>query len=160
MSNTQLKLSCTENHVYNLYTSLGNREDSGVDLYFPDDVVVPAGKTVLIDFKVVAVFTKYIQETNTTHPLPFFLLPRSSIYKTPLRMANSVGLIDRGYRNTLKVPVDNRSNEDYTIQSGTRLFQIAQSNLTYPDQVLCDNEPYVDKETTQRGLGGFGSTGT
>ena len=36
----------------------------------------------------------------------FYVYPRSSISKTPLRMANSVGIIDSGYRGNLKFAVD------------------------------------------------------
>ena len=44
---------------------------------------------------------------TTLEPCSFLLLPRSSISKTPLRLSNSVGLIDAGYRGELQAPVDN-----------------------------------------------------
>ena len=40
-------------------------------------------------------------------PQGFSLLPRSSIVKTPLRLSNSVGVIDRGYRGQVTAVVDN-----------------------------------------------------
>ena len=39
-------------------------------------------------------------------------MPRSSISKTPLRMSNSVGLIDGGYRGEIMASVDNISDDD------------------------------------------------
>ena len=82
------------------------------------------------------------------------LLPRSSISKTPLRLSNSVGLIDSGYRGVIQAPVDNISDEDYVIEEGTRLFQIVNSPLeTFKDIEIVDT-----LGDTDRGEGGFGST--
>ena len=82
-------------------------------------------------------------------------MPRSSISKTPIRLCNSVGLIDAGYRGEIMAAVDNIKQEDYTINFGQRLFQI----------VAMDGSPLsfelVDElSSTSRGAGGFGSTGT
>ena len=84
----------------------------------------------------------------------YYLLPRSSISKTPLRMANSIGLIDGGYRGEIMAVCDNIKNDSYKIEKGQRLFQI----------VAFDNSPIYYKLTdklsdTTRGIGGFGSTG-
>ena len=50
------------------------------------------------------------------------ILPRSSIgAKTPLRLSNSVGLIDSGYRGEIGVLYDNTSDEPYTINAGARI---------------------------------------
>ena len=81
-------------------------------------------------------------------------MPRSSIAKTPLRLCNSIGLIDGGYRGEIMAAVDNIKDEDYKIEKGQRLFQL----------VAMDGSPVkfelVDKLTdTTRGEGGFGSTG-
>ena len=45
---------------------------------------------------------------------------RSSISKTPLRMSNSIGLIDGGYRGELKVYVDNISDDPFELKKGNR----------------------------------------
>ena len=87
----------------------------------------------------------------------YWLLPRSSISKTPLRMKNSVGLIDAGYRGELLAAVDSRTSE-YTCSKGTRLFQ-----LSSPDLLPWDDIRIVDTipgGPTLRGAGGFGSTGS
>jgi dUTP pyrophosphatase len=121
--------------------------DSGFDLCCPEDCVVPAGGTVFVDLGV-----RCQMEGGATHG--YYLYPRSSLSKTPLRLANSVGIIDAGYRGTLKAAVDNRSGEDYTIKKGDRLFQICMPSL----------EPFgivfgVVDRATERGEGGMGSTG-
>ena len=74
--------------------------------------------------------------------------------KTPLRLANSVGIIDQGYRGNILAAVDNNGPNIYQIKKGQRLFQICSPDLT-PMLVKIVQE--LDK--TERGSGGFGSTG-
>lgn len=85
----------------------------------------------------------------------FWLLPRSSISKSPLRMANSVGLIDAGYRGVLMGAVDFRS--DFTAKVGERYFQIAGPELLPWTAIHIVSE--IPGGATLRGEGGFGSTG-
>jgi len=54
----------------------------------------------------------------------YYLFPRSSISKTPLRLANSIGLIDGGYRGEIVAMVDNIYDEDYEVKEGERYFQL------------------------------------
>ena len=52
--------------------------------------------------------------------------------KTPLRLANSVGIIDSGYRGHIKVTFDNKNDYDfmeYNIEFGSRLTQLCPPNL-------------------------------
>lgn len=84
----------------------------------------------------------------------FFLVPRSSIYKTGLMMANSVGIIDKSYRGELKAPVWSMTGNT-EVQTGDRLFQILA-----PDMGWIRNVRVVDSlPSTDRGTDGFGSTG-
>ena len=81
-------------------------------------------------------------------------MPRSSISKTPLRLSNSIGLIDGGYRGELMASCDNIKSDSYTIKEGERLFQLVAQN--------CSEIQYELKESlneSSRGSGGFGSTG-
>ena len=88
------------------------------------------------------------------NPLSYYLRARSSISKTPMRLANAVGVIDSGYRGNIKAALDNIRDEDYTIKKGSRLVQICSPTLS-PITVCI-----VDKVSeTDRGEGGFGSTG-
>ena len=84
------------------------------------------------------------------------IIPRSSIgAKTPLRLSNSVGLIDSGYRGELGVLYDNVSDEPWEIHAGDRIAQL----LVMPSyRFLAD---VVDVLTdSDRGEEGFGSSGT
>jgi dUTP pyrophosphatase len=83
----------------------------------------------------------------------FIMLPRSSISRTPLRLANSVGLIDAGYRGPLIAAVDGV----YNVGEHERLFQIVAPDLLPWDDVRIVSA--IPGGPTVRGTGGFGSTG-
>ena len=129
-----------------------NTGDSGLDLFFPEDVVVPANSLgFMVDLQIQS------EALKNDNNLSYWLMPRSSISKTPLRMSNSMGLIDAGYRGNIMVALDNHSSEPYTIQKDTRLFQICSPILEPIDlQVL---ELTENLSETERGNNGFGSTG-
>ena len=86
--------------------------------------------------------------------ISYYLYPRSSISNTPLRMSNSVGIIDAGYRGNIMAALDNHSDEPYVIKKGTRLFQICCPILSQINMKVVD-----ELSDTSRDTGGFGSTG-
>ena len=89
----------------------------------------------------------------------YYLYPRSSTgLKTPLRVANSVGIIDSGYRGNIKGCLTNIDNSSYTLQSGERYMQICPGNISYPF-VIKEVGDLNDLGGSSRGNGGFGSTG-
>lgn len=84
------------------------------------------------------------------------LFPRSSISKTPLRMANSVGVIDSGYKGEIKVPLYNTSDiEIVDIEKYERIAQL----VIIPISEVNELEVVDDLGSSDRGFGGFGSTG-
>jgi dUTPase len=84
----------------------------------------------------------------------FWLAPRSSIFKSGLIMANSMGVIDKSYRGELKAPVWSMTG-DSNVSYGDRLFQIVAPDMGWIRTVrMVDSLP-----GTERGAGGFGSTG-
>lgn len=127
--------------------------DAGFDLYsdqttvFSDPSSPPAGR---IHQQISAAFY------DTTRGLfrAYWLLPRSSISKTSLRLANSVGLIDAGYRGPIMAACDGK----YSVNSNERLFQLASPDLLPWDEIRVVSE--IPGGPTLRGSGGFGSTGT
>jgi dUTP pyrophosphatase len=142
-----LKIQPLSTHARDLYENHGHFHDgdAGLDLFVIDSLTVEPGETAIIKL--------YIACENTQGN-SYFLMPRSSISKTPLRQCNSVGLIDGSYRGEIMAAVDNVKNEPYTVEPGQRLFQL----------VAMDGSPIhielVSKLTeTGRGEGGFGSTG-
>ena len=71
-----------------------------------------------------------------------------------LAMANGVGVIDSDYRGELAMPVINQSNAPIRIENGQRIAQMLVMPVELPTPVLAD-----DLSQTERGTGGFGSTG-
>ena len=141
--------------------ALYNRSDdnAGFDLHCSDDTFVGT-TTTFIPFEIAVRLVKVEAMPNgqsdeylktDSH---FWLVPRSSIYKTGLMMANSVGVIDKSYRGELKAPVWSMTG-DSRVAYGDRLFQIVAPDMGWIRHVrMVDSIP-----GTSRGAGGFGSTG-
>lgn len=68
--------------------------------------------------------------------------------------ANGVGVIDSDYRGEVLVGLRNTSDTPYTVQPGDRVAQLLILPVELPELELCEQ-----LEETQRGAGGFGSTG-
>mgnify|MGYP006146794655 CR=1 FL=1 len=128
-----------------------HRGDAGLDLYCPGNLEILPGQTKCIDFKIQCEGLSDSDDRNVC----YYLYPRSSISKTPFRLANAVGIIDSGYRGNLMAMVDNTSNEVQTIQKGTRLFQICGRYLETIHLQLVE-----ELSDSERGNDGFGSTGS
>jgi len=157
--------------------------DSGFDLFTPFGFDVKSlltsdrvsthndRRTFTFDFNVrcsVAMFDDH----GNKYPSGFYLYPRSSLSKTPFRLANSVGIIDSGYRGTIMAKVDymgyteNPDREDtfemyifesYKVDRGSRYFQLCNPMLMPWDKI--ELVSVDDLDDTSRGTGGFGSTG-
>lgn len=155
----QLLIKASENikEYYFNHTS-AYEGDSGIDLFFPHDITIKPGSTILIDMEIACELRELnssfvIKGQSLFKNLSYYVYPRSSISKTPLRMSNCVGIIDSKYRHNIKVCVDNTSDSEYRIKRGDRLFQICDPNLR-PIKVLL-----VDKLSESSRGEGFGSSG-
>ncbi|MCX7772256.1 MAG: dUTP diphosphatase [Clostridia bacterium] len=143
-----------------------NPYDAGMDVCAAEDVVIKPGETVIIP-------------TGLKFAIPegyeIQVRPRSGIsYKTPLRLSNSPGTIDAGYRNELGILMTNTSPEgteldsrlftcedkgnnkgSYHIKKGERIAQLVLAEVPRMNLKVV---PSVLEIGTNRG-GGFGSTG-
>jgi len=138
--------------LYENHTSY-HEGDSGLDLFTTNDIVIPSK---CLSFKIdLQLACEAFVDKSKQGNISYYLYPRSSMgSKTPLRLSNSVGIIDASYRGNLIGIVDNLSDEDYRVPVGTRLFQLCSPNL----------EPITFQivnslSETSRGSGGLGSTG-
>lgn len=142
--------------------------DAGIDIFCKDEMV--AYKTGVTKVKTALKCSMYfVNEKRDYIPSGFYMYPRSSTgSSTPLRLANSVGIIDSGYRGELMGCFDNVHNlYDYPIEKYQRLLQICSPQLTYPIypvmvKTIEELDPFTessDKSYNERGAGGFGSTG-
>ena len=133
--------------VKNLYNNHDHfhEGDAGLDLFVINEQTIKAGESAFIHLQIACE-----NEENK----PYLLMPRSSISKTPLRLSNSIGLIDAGYRGEIIAAVDNIKDTDYKLEPGQRLFQIVAMDGSPISLKLID-----ELSETSRGSGGFGSTG-
>ena len=82
------------------------------------------------------------------------LYVRSSLGAQGLTLGNSVGVIDSGYRGELMIKLINNSGNDATIMAGSRIAQLLITPVALPAVV-----EVVEQTHSERGDGGFGSTG-
>lgn len=82
------------------------------------------------------------------------IFPRSSIHKTACRLSNCVGVIDSGYRGEISAVFDIPDWRTAAYQVGDRAAQII--IMPYPQ---VEFEEVEELSETERGTGGFGSTG-
>ena len=131
--------------------------DSGIDLFIPENYHnLEGNNTYFISHEIFCWMTD--SEDNL---VSYYLYPRSSLSKTALRMANSIGIIDSGYRGHIIAAIDTISNRDsslYKIDKYARLFQICAPTLAQIKLVV-EDEIELNSSNLQRGSGGFGSTG-
>ncbi len=143
------------NHYLTLQYNSLTSEDSGIDLYIPSNQSFDANEIGSINHQIRC----FMKDNKTGYTVGYYLYPRSSIYKYHLMMANSVGIIDAGYRGNIIAKV--RSFQDETkIDKGSKLFQICAPDLSPLNvRVLRSNEEYMAAEASARGANGFGSSG-
>ena len=140
--------------------------DAGFDLYVPEKYTFEMlGRNCMkkLDMGVKCAMKEKVKDLDIGNTwirnISYYLYPRSSIIKTPLRLANSVGIIDSGYRGNIIgafdcFPIDSV----FYVEKHTRLLQICSPTLKPLFVKLINAESELG--STGRGSGGFGSTGS
>ena len=134
--------------LMNEYAKLPTRgtvDSAGLDIYCPFHIKVPADSQKKIPLGIAVEIPKGHMG---------LLVPRSSMSKTPLRSASSIGIIDADYRGELSIAYENISCSDYMIFRGDRIAQL----IIVPIAIV-DVEETQTLSETERGDGGYGSTG-
>lgn len=121
--------------------------DAGFDLYAVERVRVKGGKTRVVPTGIKAAIPEGFE---------IQIRPRSGIsLKTNIRIANSPGTIDAGYRGEIGIIVHNLGTYDYVVEKGDRIAQGILKEVPHAVFKWVDELPESD-----RGEGGFNSTGT
>ena len=151
--------------------------DSGFDLFIPfdyseheygytDNRLSPVTFRAPLGVKCsMSHFNPSYKKSSATSASGYYLYPRSSIVKTPFRLSNSVGIIDSGYRGEIMAVVDNIDAAHNDMKTSitqymppmSRMFQICSPTLEPFMVKIVDSEEKLG--LTERGSGGFGSTG-
>lgn len=117
--------------------------DAGLDLYSPKDATIPPRGSVCIDTGV------HIEL------LPYTVgMVKSKSGLNVKYGLQSEGVIDAGYTGSIRVKLYNHSNDYYTINAGDKISQLVILPILTPELELVD-----ELDETERGNGGFGSTG-
>jgi dUTP pyrophosphatase len=124
-----------------------NRGDAGYDLRSSEEYRIEPGQRVLISTGIALAIPEGYAG---------FVQPRSGLaIKNGIAVLNTPGLIDSGYRDEIKVILINHDqHETFVVNRGDRIAQLVIQEYETIDWVITD-----DLESSDRGTGGFGSTG-
>ena len=120
--------------------------DAGMDIRSVEDIVIPAGKRALVHTGLVMLLPPMYEAQ---------VRPRSGLaLKSGITVLNTPGTIDSGYRGEVGVILANFGEADFQVKKGDKVAQIVIAPVTQPtiEETDCIDE-------TDRGSGGFGSTG-
>ena len=127
----------------------GSEYSAGADLYacMEETVTIQPGETVLI-------------KTGLAMAIPEgyagLIYSRSGLAtKKGLAPANKVGVVDADYRGEVMVPLHNHSRVAVEVEHGERIAQMVITPFLTAEYMLAE-----ELDETERGEGGFGSTGT
>lgn len=128
--------------------TFGSPEAAGADLYacIPESVTIAPGETKFIP-------------TGLAMELPIgyvgLIYARSGLAcKQGLAPANKVGVIDSDYRGEFIVALHNHGNVERIVANGDRIAQLVVTPILMPQYIEAE-----ELNKTDRGIGGFGSTG-
>lgn len=123
--------------------------DAGMDLQSVQDTILYPSERLAIPTGIsIALDKGYVG----------YVFGRSGLGKLGVTLANCVGVIDQAYRGEIKVLLENNGTEPLHIKVGDRIAQLVIQTVYTPVAVVYEGteEDWVD---TDRGTGGFGSTG-
>ena len=120
--------------------------DAGMDVCSTRSLVIPAGNRALVPTGLVV---------NLPAGYEAQVRPRSGLaLKHGVTFLNAPGTIDAGYRGEIGVILANFGETDFEIKTGDRIAQLVIAPVTQPTVVEA-----TEVDETDRGAGGFGSTG-
>lgn len=120
--------------------------DAGMDLRSVEELVIPRGSRALVRTGLVALLPPGYEAQ---------VRPRSGLaLKQGVTVLNTPGTIDSGYRGEIGVILANFGEADFKVAKGDKIAQLVIAPVT---QVAVEETEIVDE--TDRGVGGFGSTG-
>lgn len=117
--------------------------DAGLDLYARDAQIVPAKESAIFDTGV-----------HIELPLNTVGMLKSKSGLNIKHGITSEGVIDAGYTGSIVIKLYNNSGFDYKVYAGDKISQLVIMPIVTPTLELVE-----ELESTERGTGGFGSTG-
>ena len=141
-----MNLSFKRIHPDAVLPSYAHPGDAGMDVRSVEDLVIPAGGRALVHTGLVAVIPEgYELQVRSRSGLAL---------KSGVAVLNSRGTVDAGYRGEIGVILANFGDGGFVVKKGDRVAQLVAAPVTVAEISETDS---VD--ATDRGAGGFGSTG-
>lgn len=129
--------------------SRGSVEAAGYDIYASEPTTIPANGRALVSTALAIIC-----------PLGTYgrIAPRSGL-AVKNGISTGAGVIDADYRGEVKVLLFNHNDIDFQVSKGDRIAQLILERIYTPEIQVLDDETWETAKSTQRGAGGFGSTG-
>ena len=137
--------------------TLAHENDAGFDLYARESKVVPARGSATFDTGVHVELPWIETQVERNVVRRYFKTAGLLVSKSGLNTKHDItneGLIDMDYTGAIKVKLYNNGDTDYTVHEGDKISQMIIVPIITPELELVD-----ELEETERGDGGFGSTG-
>ena len=120
--------------------------DAGIDLTASEDSRIPPGGISLVPTGI-----RMVLPSGTFGAV----CPRSGLAAKGITVMNAPGIVDQGYRGEVKVILVNHTAEEFNVKKGMRIAQM----VVMPFVRCSVVEGEVSSFSSERGCGGFGSTG-
>ena len=141
-----MKLGFKRIHPDAVIPAYAHASDAGMDVRSVEELVIPAGKRALVHTGLVAIIPPAYE---------IQVRPRSGLaLKSGVTVLNTPGTIDSGYRGEICVILANFGENEFKIAKGDRIAQLVFAPVVQPE---IEEVAVIDE--TDRGAGGFGSTG-
>ena len=133
-------------HPDAILPAYAHASDAGMDVRSVADLLIPPGGRALVPTGLVAIIPPMYE---------IQVRPRSGLaLKHGVTVLNTPGTIDSGYRGEIGVILANCGDEDFPVAKGDKVAQLVFAPVVQPEIEETDT---IDE--TDRGAGGFGSTG-
>ena len=140
-----VKIKFKKVHPHAVVPSYAKKGDAAMDLYAAEFLKDKWGNYVYLTGVAIEIPPGFVG----------LLFPRSSVSRTCLSLANSVGVVDSGYRGEIMLKYRHLGDPNQIYKTGDRVGQLMV--IPYPQIEFIEAK---ELSTTERGDGGFGSTGS
>ena len=144
-----MKLIFKKIHKNAVIPSRATEASAGLDISacLDEPVVLEKGEIKMIP-------TGLKAQTDCTD-VAMLIYPRSGLSsKYGVSLANCVGVVDSDYRGEWFIPLINHGKEPFTVTNGMRIAQLVPTKVLFPEIEVSES-----LDDTERGKGGFGSSG-
>lgn len=127
----------------------GSTHAAGYDIYASAPTTIPANGRGMVSTSLAIVCPEGTYGR---------VAPRSGL-AVKQGISTGAGVIDADYRGEVKVLLFNHNTADFQVEKGDRIAQLILERIYTPEVEVLDDAAWAEENNTERGAGGFGSTG-